>query len=84
MVYKRKLRSGKTDWCYTFDLPGSTSKKRLRVQKTGFATKKEARESEAAKLVEVQKEAEGKVDAPVVRSLRILINEFFEIGRAHV
>ena len=50
----------------------------LRVQKTGFATKKEARESEAAKLVEVQKEAEGKVDAPVVRSLRILINEFFD------
>lgn len=78
MVYKRKLKSGKTDWCYSFGLPGSTKGKRLREQKTGFTSKKEARNAEVARIVEFQKEADAAPAAPATRTLRILLNEFFD------
>ncbi len=81
MIYKRTLKSGKIDWCYSFGLPGSTQEKRLREQQTGFASKKAARDAEAARLVEIQKEAEDTGAAPAIpatRTLRILLNEFFD------
>lgn len=74
MVYKRKLRK-RVDWCYAIELPGSTKDNRLRDQKTGFPTKQAAIDAEAVRRVELKAE-DQKAKAPVVRSLRVLLDEF--------
>jgi hypothetical protein len=53
-VHKRKYRSGKVVWFYQFDVPGSTRTPRRLVKESGFATKGEATDAEAAKRIEEQ------------------------------
>ena len=47
-VHKRKYISGKTVWFYQFDVPGSTRTTRRLVKGSGFATKGDAIDAEAA------------------------------------
>src|SRR5579864_5460874 len=53
-VHKRKYRSGKVVWFYQFDIPGSTRTTRLLIKGSGFATKGEATDAEAARRIEEQ------------------------------
>jgi integrase len=81
---KRKdYRSGKEVWCYVFDAPGSTRENRRQVKASGFRTKKEATDAEAARRVEEQKRYELEkagglaVDTPLPKSFEMLLDQFF-------
>lgn len=80
-VKKRTYRSGKTVWYYIFDAPGSTRQSRRQVKASGFSTKKEAQDAEAARRVEVQKQAELPAESPVPlpTTLGALLQEFFAL-----
>jgi integrase len=84
-VHKRKYRSGKVAWFFEFDLPGSTREKRVRITESGFATKGEAKDAEAARRIdEQQKRAlanSGPLAAELPKTLSMLLEEFF---RQHV
>lgn len=55
-VHKRKYDSGKITWSYIFDAPWSTLEKRVQLKRSGFQTKKEAVEAEAARRTEATAE----------------------------
>jgi len=81
-VHKRK-RNGKVTWYYKFDLPGSTRDDRRMVREFGFATMKEATDAEAKRRTEEQEklervEAGSPVVAPLPKTLKMLLDEFFE------
>jgi integrase len=80
-VYKRKYRDGRIVWRYLFDAPGSRRENRLIIEKSGFATRKEAQEAEAARRVEVQQEYElakagVRIVAAAPTTLGRLLDEF--------
>ncbi len=81
-VFKRKYRSGQTVWYYEFNLPGSTRDARNRITASGFATKREAEEAETNRRIEERDKenmakAGGPVDAPLPKTLAMLLDEFF-------
>lgn len=71
-VHKRKYRDGRVVWCYKFDAPGSTREKRIIVQRSGFATRKEAQEAEARARAAWR----NTVAAPVPMTVGALLEEF--------
>jgi integrase len=80
-VHKRKYRKGKVVWRYLFDAPGSTRENRIIIEKSGFATKKEAQEAEAIRRNEEQNKYEmarvgAGVAAAVPTTLGTLLQEF--------
>ena len=80
-VHKRKYRSGKVVWFYQFDIPGSTRTTRLLIKGSGFATKGEATDAEAARRIEEQQKFDlakrGGVAEPVPTTLKMFLDEFF-------
>jgi integrase len=87
-VYKRKSRSkDKTKskevlWCYRFSGPGATRQDRRDISESGFKTRKEAQEAEAARRVEEQKKHElasagAAVAGELPKTLGQLLEEFF-------
>jgi integrase len=79
-VHKRKYRSGKVVWFYQFDIPGSTRTTRLLIKGSGFATKGEATDAEAARRIEEQQKLDlakrGGGDEPIPTTLKMLLEEF--------
>jgi integrase len=79
-VHKRKYRSGKVVWFYQFDVPGSTRTTRLLIKGSGFATKGEATDAEAARRIEEQQKLDlakrGGGDEPIPTTLKMLLDEF--------
>jgi integrase len=85
-VRKRTRSSGKPEWYYCFDLPGSTRQSRNRISGSGFLTKREAEEAEARRRIEEQRKkdiakAGASIAAPLPTTLSMLLEEFF---RQHV
>jgi len=85
-VHKYKNRSGKIRWRYQFSLPGSTRKNRNRVFGSGFATRGDATDAEAARRIEEHRKLElAKAGATIAdevpKTLSALFEEFF---RQHV
>lgn len=79
-VRKRRYRSGRVTWVYTFEAPGSTGRGREQITGAGFGTKRAAEEAEALRRIEVQVEREAALKsatAPLPRSLADLLSEFF-------
>src|SRR6185312_2475511 len=78
-VFKRKLKSGGHVWAYWFDAPGSTRADRRQISRSGFASKKEAQDAEAARRIEAQRHAELQENTPgqVPGTLGSLLEEFF-------
>ncbi|MBZ5619019.1 MAG: site-specific integrase [Acidobacteriia bacterium] len=81
-VHKRKEYRSGTIWYYAFDAPGSTRQNRRRVKESGFATKQEAIDAEAARRTEEQKKYEMAkagvgITAEVPKTLAMLLEEFF-------
>jgi integrase len=79
-VHKRKYISGKTVWFYQFDVPGSTRTTRRLVKGSGFATKGDAIDAEAAKRIEEQQKFDlakrGGGAEPIPTTLGKLLDEF--------
>src|SRR5579871_2379263 len=80
-VYKRTYKSGKTVWSYLFDGPGATRKERNQFTASGFGSKKEATDAEAARRIEEQRkyeqaQARGPIEAPLPQTLGGLLKEF--------
>jgi hypothetical protein len=80
-ILKRKRR-GKVDWYFKFDLPGATRNSRKIIRAFGFATRQAAVEAEANRRIDEQKKLEmvkagAGVDAPVPKTLTMLLDEFF-------
>lgn len=79
-VHKRKYRSGKVVWFYQFDIPGSTRTTRLLIKGSGFATKGEATDAEAARRIEEQQKIDlakrGGVAEAIPTNLGKLLDEF--------
>jgi integrase len=79
-VHKRKYRSGKIVWFYQFDIPGSTRTTRLLIKGSGFATKGEATDAEAARRIEEQQTLDlakrGGGAEPIPTTLKMLLDEF--------
>lgn len=73
-VHKRKYRDGRVVWFYKFDAPGSTRERRIIVQRSGFATRKEAQEAEARARAELRVRAAP--SAPIPATLGALLEEF--------
>jgi integrase len=85
-AFKKKNRSGKIVWAYMFSPPGATRENRVRISKSGFASKREAEDAEAQRRIdEKQKQDLAKVGAnvagPLPKTLAMLLKEFF---RQHV
>jgi integrase len=81
-VHKRKYRSKKTVWYYTFGAPGSTRQDRTRITASGFATKGEAEDAEAARRIEERQKREmskagAGIAARLPKTLAMLLKEFF-------
>jgi len=81
-VRKRTRPSGKSEWYYCFDLPGSTRQERTRISESGFSTKREAEDAEATRRTEEQRRRElakagASVAAPLPKTLSTLLEEFF-------
>jgi len=80
-VHKRKLKSGATVWMYKFDGPDSARQSRKTFRKSGYPSKKEALEAEAARRIEVLREHELKQEGPgtqaLPKTLAALLEEFF-------
>lgn len=83
-VYKRKYKSGAVKWCYVFSGPGATREHQNQVTASGFASKKEALDAEAARRIEEQQRYElAKNGAPSVaaelpKTLAALVAEFMK------
>src|SRR2546429_471332 len=80
-VKKRQNPSGKVVWSYRFDAPGTTRENRREIRESGFSTKQEATDAEAARRIEEQKRYEMEkagvgVAAAVPTSLGTLLQEF--------
>lgn len=80
MVAKRKYKSGKTVWYYLFSADGATREDRKHVSESGFSTRKEAVDAEAARRIKVaQDAAEARGEALVVpKSLGSVIADYLE------
>jgi len=78
-VHKRKLKSGGHVWAYCFDAPGSGRTNRRQIYASGFASKKEAQDAEAARRIEAQREQELRIETqgPIPATLASLLEEFF-------
>jgi integrase len=81
-VYRHKNRSGAIRWGYMFSLPGSSRNGRRRISESGFATKREAGDTEAHRRIEeLQKLELAKPGAGVAEkpptTLTKLLTEFF-------
>lgn len=81
-AYKHKNRSGAVRWGYVFSLPGSSRKDRRRISESGFATKREAEDTEARRRIEELQKLElanagAGVAAKPPKTLTQLLNEFF-------
>ena len=78
-VHKRKYRNGRIVWYYEFSAGGSSRESRERFTESGFATRKEATDAEAARRLQVQREAEEarQADVPPPLTLGGLLKEFF-------
>jgi integrase len=59
-VSRRKLKSGYT-WAYKFEAPGSTRESRRQLVGSGYNTKKEAQDGEAARRIEAQQQYEAEL-----------------------
>ena len=60
-IRKRKWKSGgkfAEAWSYVFDAPGSTRENRKQIFESGFASKKEAQDAEAARRIQAQRDHE--------------------------
>ncbi len=77
-VHKRTYRSGNTVWYYVFDGPGSTKANRNQLTASGFSTKKEAHDAEAARRIEEQRkfDDEQKPAPEAPKTLRYAIDAF--------
>lgn len=77
-VYKRKTRRNKITWFYQFEGTNSTRANRVVIKHGGFATKAEAIDAEAARRLEVAKQAELERETadPLPKTLGALLNEF--------
>jgi len=81
-VHKRKMR-GKVVWRYKFDGPGSTRDDRIIIEKSGFATQREAQAAESVRRIEEQQKydlakAGSGVAAAPPKTLRMLLQEFLQ------
>jgi len=82
-VYKRKYKSGDVVWSYLFSGPGATREDRRQCTASGFATKKEAQDAEAARRIEEQRKYDLEragactVAAELPKTLASLLEEFF-------
>lgn len=78
-THKRKYRNGRVVWYYEFSAAGSSREKRERYTESGFLTRKEATDAEAARRLQVQRNAEEarRADAPPPLTLGGLLNEYF-------
>ena len=81
-TYKRKNPSGKVVWAYKFNGPGSTRQHEILVRESGFKTKQEAVDAEAARRVEEQTKYDMAkacvtVTTAVPTTLETLLQEFF-------
>ena len=78
-VHKRKYRNGRVVWYYEFSGAGSSRNKRERVTASGFSTKKEATDAEAARRLAMQRQAEEpqQAETPPQLTLGGLLNEYF-------
>jgi integrase len=76
-IRKRKIKSGIV-WAYSFELPGSNRRKRCRIEKSGFATKKAAQNAESARrILEADKAEAAKRALPAIpKTLGELLTEF--------
>jgi integrase len=80
-IFKRKYKSGEVVWSYVFSAPGATREDQRQITKSGFATKKEAQDAEAARRIEEQRKYElersGAVHAGIAlpKSLGMLLDE---------
>ncbi len=84
-VYKRKYKSGDVVWSYLFSGPGATREDRRQCTASGFNSKKEAQDAEAARRVEEQQKfdlakagAVVTVSAELPKTLSMLLDEFFK------
>jgi integrase len=80
-VHKRKNPSGKIVWSYRFDAPSCTRENRREIRESGFSTKQEAIDAEAARRIEEQKRYEMEkagagISAAVPTTLGTLLQEF--------
>src|SRR5581483_10154825 len=80
-VHKRTNPSGKVVWSFRFDAPGTTRENRREVRESGFATKQEAIDAEAARRIDEQKRFEmekagASIAAAVPTTLGTLLQEF--------
>jgi hypothetical protein len=57
-VHKRKYRNGRIVWYYEFSAAGSSREKRERFTESGFGTRKDATDAEAARRLQIQRESE--------------------------
>src|SRR5579862_1701182 len=81
-VKKRKNPSGKIVWSYRFDAPGTTRENRREIRESGFATKDEATNAEAARRIEEQEKfdlakAGSCVATAPPKTIQTLLEEFF-------
>ena len=81
-TYKRVNPSGKVVWAYKFNGPGSTRQHEILVRESGFKTKQEAVNAEAARRVEEQTKYDMAkacvtVTTAVPTTLETLLQEFF-------
>lgn len=79
-IRKRKYKSGQVTWAFYFEAPGSTKENRTQVFGSGYTTKKQAVDAEAARRIEVQREYEAAargLPLQIPRTLDMLLKEFF-------
>jgi integrase len=82
-VFKRKYKSGDVVWSYLFSGPGATREDRRQCTESGFKTKKEAQDTEAARRVDEQKKYDMArvgvvtVSEELPKTLGALMEEFF-------
>ncbi len=81
-IRKRQWKTARgvsTVWSYVFDAPGSTRKERKQIYESGFASKKEAQDSEAERRIKEQRDFELQKATPteLPGTLSGLLKEFF-------
>jgi integrase len=83
-IYKRTYKSGRVVWSYVFSGPGATRENQNQVTESGFESKKEAQDAEAARRISEQKkyDLEKSGALTVARELpttvATLLEEFFK------
>jgi hypothetical protein len=83
-VYKRKYKSGKVVWSYVFSGPGATRENQNQITESGFESKKDAQDAEAARRIEEQRKYDLEksgvliVSRELPKTLATLLEEFFK------